>query len=265
MPATTCAQRTGSALDQQTQDALTPYVDAVAAATADLESIRSQLTTLERLRTPHQRLAERQEDINTLDSEWDRMRSEQLRLESNLQPPADVIRDLNQRFRQIVKDFDLPWASGRARLDADTLAPLVDEQAYHERGGGSRTAVSVAYSLTLLLHALADPERFHLPPRLIIDSPQKNLGSNDDDQNLAQNIYEQFILYTDEMRDLYGGRYEHFQLIIVDNNIPASIRRRFKLHEFKTDGFIHDLDHPHGTPEQGEQLELADLDKEHDE
>lgn len=247
-------------LDEQTRNAVAPYIDNLAAATAEVKSIDRQLSTLERIRTPHRRLAERQVAIDALRAERERLDSERLRLEGRLQPPADVIGELNRKFKKIVRDFDLPWSSGRARLDPDTLAPVVDEQEYDERGGGARTAVSVAYSLALLLHALADPERFHLPTLLIIDSPQKNLGRNDHDEDLAQRIYEQFILYTDQMRDLYGGRYEHFQLIIVDNDIPRSIRRRFKIHEFDADGFIRDLQHPHGVPESGEQLRLGDED-----
>lgn len=248
------------AVDEDTADAVTPYVDAVTAAATELEALRSELTTLERLKEPHRRLSERQEEINRLSVELDQAREQQVRVGAELNKPDDVLQRLNNLFGRVVSEFRLPWATGRARLDRDTLLPMVDDQDFDQRGGGSRTAVSVAYSLTLMMYALEDPTRFQLPQMLILDSPQKNLGRNDHDQDLATRIYRWIIDYFEVRREALGGRYETFQLVIVDNNIPTAVRSGFDtLIQFKDPhGFIRDLDHPHGEPAGYEQLALDD-------
>lgn len=248
------------AMDEDTADAVTPYVDAITAAATELEATRSEITTLERLKDPHRRLSERQEEIQRLSAELEQARAERVRVGAELNRPDEVLQRLNNLFRQIVSEFRLPWATGRARLDQNTLLPMVDDQDFDQRGGGSRTAVSVAYSLTLMMYALEDPTRFQLPQMLILDSPQKNLGHNDHDQDLATRIYRWMIDYFEVRREALGGRYETFQLIIVDNNIPAAVRGGFDtLIQFnEPHGFIRDLDHPHGEPADHEQLELDD-------
>ncbi|WP_338596721.1 hypothetical protein [Saccharopolyspora sp. SCSIO 74807] len=248
------------AVDEDTADAVTPYVDAITAAATELEALRSEITTLERLKEPHRRLSERQEEINRLSEELDQAREQQVRVGAELNEPDDVLQRLNNLFGRVVSEFRLPWATGRARLDRDTLLPMVDDQDFDQRGGGSRTAVSVAYSLTLMMYALEDPTRFQLPQMLILDSPQKNLGRNDHDQDLATRIYRWIIDYFEVRREALGGRYETFQLVIVDNNIPTAVRSGFDtLIQFKDPhGFIRDLDHPHGEPAGYEQLALDD-------
>jgi hypothetical protein len=46
----------------------------------------------------------------------------------------DVLEHLNELFRRVILGIDLPNSTGRARLDSETLLPLVDEQPFHKRG-----------------------------------------------------------------------------------------------------------------------------------
>ncbi|MFE2753995.1 hypothetical protein ACFXGA_18555 [Actinosynnema sp. NPDC059335] len=252
------------AVDAHLAAATAPHLDAIAAATGELEALRAQITALSRLRVPHDRLTAIDRDVQDRQGDLDVMRERHQRLLAGLVRPDVALTRLNSLFRQIVRKFGLPWATGRARMDPTTWTPLVDEQDFDQRGGGSRTAVSVAYSLALLLYALEDPEGFHLPHLLILDSPQKNFGRNSHDQGLATRMYDWLTTYLTDRRESLGGRYHDFQLIIVDNNIPGMVEKHFKpLHRFRdTAGFIRGLDHPHGPPVAGRQLELDEPDDE---
>ncbi|MFR9730043.1 hypothetical protein ACL03H_12505 [Saccharopolyspora sp. MS10] len=245
------------ALAEAADTAVAPHVDDIAAAAEERQSLRSAITALQRLREPHRHLAAQREKIGELREKQEEVDADLVRAEAELTRPEDVFEHLDKLFRGIVDAFDLPWATKRARLSRTTLLPLVDEQDFDERGGGSRAAVSVAYSLTLLKHALEDP-RFLLPPLLIIDSPQKNLGRNDTDEELATRMYEQISDYFEEGRRRAPGRFENVQLIVVDNDVPAGMRGRLeKLIDFENqEGFVRGLRHPHGRPAAPGQLEL---------
>ena len=62
-------------------------------------------------------------------------RRDRLVLDSaEVQPLEDVLEHLNGLFRRIIRGIDLPNSTGKARLDPDSLLPLVDEQTFHKRG-----------------------------------------------------------------------------------------------------------------------------------
>ncbi|HEY8372946.1 MAG TPA: hypothetical protein VIL00_09410 [Pseudonocardiaceae bacterium] len=239
-------------LDERTRTVVTPYVDTIATARADLESIRARLAELERLRRPYERLARRREQLDAQKADKKKAQQDLTRLRAELDQSQAGLDRLNELFLENIRAFGLPWATGKARLDPKTLLPLVDEQSFDQRGGGSRTAVSVAYSLALLMYALESPHLFRLPTLLILDSPQKNLGHNAEDQEVAARIYHRIGDYFEQRRQTLGGRYEHFQLIVVDNDLPAEVRPHFqKIVEFgegHLPGFVRGLTDPHATP-----------------
>lgn len=252
---------TRRAVDAHLATATAPHLDAIAAATGELEALRAQITALTRLQVPHDRLKAIGRDVEERQRELDGMRERHQRLLAGLVRPETALARLDSLFSEIVRAFQLPWATGRARMDPVTWTPLVDEQDFGQRGGGSRTAVSVAYSLALLLYALEDPESFHLPHLLILDSPQKNFGRNNHDQGLAARMYDWLTGYLKHRIEAIGGRYRDFQLIIVDNNIPDSARRQFSpvVRFDDNSGFVRGLAHPHGVPIPPEQLRLRDV------
>lgn len=248
-------------LDERLGESVAPHVDALTAAAAELSSILAESSALKRVREPHDRLAVREEEVATLRDEVAAIeyRRDQAAAEI-VADPDEVLDRLDSLFLHIVEAFHLPWASGRAHIDRSTLVPVVDEQDFAQRGGGSRTAVSVAYSLALLLCALEDP-RVELPTFLILDSPQKNLGHNRHDQDLAERIYRWLTDYLLLRREAVGERYGEFQLIVVDNDIPSTLRENFDaIVQFEGDqGFIQNLDFPHGEPDRPRQLEFGEL------
>jgi len=243
--------------DDRAGDVVTPYVDAIAHASSDLARIQGQLASLERIKDGHNRLRQKFDDIAELEEQQKTRRSQAVE-GGQLELLENVVDALNAIFRRIVQGIELPHATGRARLDPGSLMPLVDEQKFGQRGGGARSAVSIAYSLTLLTYTLEN-KLAKLPGLLIIDSPQKNFGANKDDKELAHRVYERFLDNASELKGIKDGRfYRPFQLLIVDNDIHPDIRRRIKVHQFRHDnGFIRGLADPHRTSGQGVQLALS--------
>ena len=248
-------------VDDRARDVVTPYVDAIAQASADLARIRGELASLERIGDSHNRLRKEFGDIAALEEQQKQRRSQAIEGDQ-VESLENVLDDLNEIFRKIVRGIELPHATGQARLDPETLLPLVDEQKFAQRGGGARSAVSIAYSLTLLTYTVENALA-RLPGLLIIDSPQKNFGSNKDDKGLAHRVYESFLDNALELKNFESGRfYRQFQLIIIDNDVHSDIRRRIKVHQFThEEGFIRGLADPHRTSGRGVQLTLGNADE----
>lgn len=245
-------------LDDRTRDGVTPYVAAISQATAELARIRQELSSLDRIQDAHSRLRRQFDEIAEMEKEQAERRQRLVINAANVRPLEDVLDHLNGLFRRIIRGISLPNSTGMARLDPETLLPLVDEQEFRKRGGGARAAVSIAYSLMLLTYT-REQDDAKLPAFLMVDSPQKNLGSNEDDMALSRRVYQRFIDYMGEL-DANKRFQRPFQLIIVDNDIPADIARQMKVVHFRRgSGFIRDLEAlDAGDPVQ---MSIDDLDE----
>lgn len=85
-----------------------------------------------------------------------------------------------------------------------------------------RTAINVAYRMTFLSHALVTGAT-DLPSLLIIDSPRKNVGYGNEDQQLIARLYAHFLDHiAGARRDTPHAR--PHQVIIVDNDLPSPAR-----------------------------------------
>jgi hypothetical protein len=243
-------------VDGHSRDSVTPFVDAIATASAELAGIDARLAALTGFQRGSERLNEQLRQVEDLEARQEDERAKARQHAAGLERADDVLTALNAIFQGIVHGISLPHATGQARLDADSLLPLVDEQKFSQRGGGAKSAVSIAYSLSLLTYTLHNALS-RLPSLLIIDSPRKNFGSNRDDQQLAHRVYERFLDHMEFLKDMPDKFHRPFQLVIIDNDIHPDIRKRVKVHEFKHDqGFIRNLPEPHGHAEATVQLSL---------
>lgn len=238
---------------RQTKDSVAPHLDAVAAAAAEVAGINQRITDLTEVAATLRRLDDERAEIDSLRA----TRAARAARDDNpgvgIYRPDAVVDELSKHFDETLADIGLPGYLGRAYIDPERLLPYVDGEPFRSRGGGGRTAVSLAYSLTLLQQSLRD-ELTALPCLLVIDSPKKGLGANKTDQEFARRVYQRFL---DAManRGLIGdGRYERpFQLIIVDNDKPK-VRGVRIVHEFtRGDGFIKNSIAPAGI--QGDLFE----------
>jgi hypothetical protein len=242
--------------DAQSRESVTPYVDAITDARSGLARIQQELATLDRIQDAHSRLRQQFDEISELQKEQEERRRNLVVRGTEVRRSEDVLAELSSIFRKIIRVIELPNATGKARLDEESLLPLVDEQRFSQRGGGARSAVSIAYSLALLTYAREETQT-DLPTLLMVDSPKKNFGSNKDDEALARRVYQRFI---DHMTELSGAGHVHrpFQLMIVDNDIHRDIERRVHVVRFnRQQGFIRDLDDLRAG--QAEQLTIDDL------
>lgn len=242
--------------DAQSRDSVAPHLDAITEASARLARIQQELATLDRIQDAHSRLSQQFDEINELLKEQEERKRNLVLRGGEVKRSEDVLAHLSSIFRKIIRVIELPNATGKARLDPDSLLPLVDEQRFSQRGGGARSAVSIAYSLALLTYAREDADS-DLPTLLMVDSPKKNFGSNKDDAALARRVYQGFIDY---MTELSGDSRFHrpYQLMIVDNDIHPDIEQGIHVVRFKRDqGFIRDLDSLRAG--QAEQLTIDGL------
>ncbi len=139
---------------------------------------------------------------------------------------ADVLRanrerlgELSEIFRETLQRLDLPWFGGKAEIDADTYLPMVDDQSLDElSSGGMKATVNLAYYLSNLVFALREPDAV-MPRFLMIDGLRKDFGSGREDLARAEHIYEFFEI---RQRMMSGPPARPFQLLIVDNDLPAS-------------------------------------------
>ncbi|TYB49320.1 hypothetical protein [Actinomadura chibensis] len=227
---------------EQTKDAVAPHLDAVAAASAELARIVQRITDLRELAESLQRLTEERTQIAELRSKRDALAAESDDPDVGIFRPEQVFDWLNEAFHETLKTIELPGYQGRAYIDPDLLLPYIDGMPFKARGGGGRTAVSIAYSLTLLTEAIED-DLTTLPGMLVIDSPKKGLGAtNKEDRQFARRVYSRFIEAMRRRGLSSDGRYERpFQLIIIDNDKPIVPGVKI-IHEFtRESGFIKKL------------------------
>jgi hypothetical protein len=121
--------------------------------------------------------------------------------------------ELSDLFAETVEYLNVPWAES-ANIDGTNYLPLVNGEKFDTLAvaGGTKTMVTVAYHLTLLSYTLSEPESL-LPGLLILDTPRKNLGFNNDDSRMGDQIYAR-------IRTLVSTYGASVQFIIADNDVP---------------------------------------------
>lgn len=202
--------------DLQTQSAV-PLIGAVEDAAGQAASIEGQLHSLIKTRESAARVHDMREQIRRLEQHQQQRRDRQVLNTAGLSSPEEVISTLSAILTGVIDQIELPHWTRRARIHPDTFLPIIDTRAFEQRGLGARSAVSIAYSLTLLTHALERPE-VKLPGLLMIDSPGKNLGTSKSDQKIADRLYEQILDYLQTWSTARAaGDRPPFQIIIVDS------------------------------------------------
>lgn len=140
----------------------------------------------------------------------------------------EVLNDLSAIFREILVLFDLPWFEGLAAIDESTYLPIVDGQTLNElSSGGMKATVNLAYYLSNLVFSLRDRSS-HMPRFLMIDGLRKDFGAGEQDLARADSIYR-FLLT--QQRTMTGPVAATFQMLVVDNDLPAGYSSQFNVLE----------------------------------
>lgn len=161
-------------------------------------------------------------------------------LSANAVDKQILMEQLSNTLYEILAAFEYPKLS-TAYIDDKRYLPYVRGRKYDDIGSlAGVTLITIAYYLTLLI--VGSAEMYYHPQLLIVDSPRKNLGAqntNDDDEE-----FKDEKIFNATIRCLYNiaeSRKEEIQMIVVNNGYPDFLPRECVVAEF-------DADERHGLP-----------------
>lgn len=199
--------------DELTRDAVSPRVQAVAEASTALERLRQHLVTIDQRMATWNRLSHLDEEVIQLRKRKRELDREIKQLEGAFAPREERIDELSRYFALEVAHLGVK-VNGKPTVSRDRYLPKIgdsDIDTLQASGGGSTTAINVAFSLALLNYALAYPD-VRLPNLLIIDSPRKGIGRTEqEDRQLWEGIFKRLTTLSGALR----GR---GQLVVADND-----------------------------------------------
>jgi cell division septation protein DedD len=134
------------------------------------------------------------------------------------------VEELSVLFSEILHAFSLPWLK-TAEVGRDTYLPLVNGLGRRAiSSGGMKTTTNVAYYLAIFALGLRDSEVL-TPSFLMLDSIRKDSGAGDRDLARSDRIYS-YLRTLQELRTSTPAARD-FQLLVVDNDLPADFERTF--------------------------------------
>ena len=203
-------------LDEAVVARLAPFISQRDMIRDRVSDIEQRIQDIERARSLIAGLRGRRSRLAEMQTEEQRLRSHIDRLRRQGEDHDHVVAALSARFGSILADFDFPKLDD-PRIDS-VFMPFVRGMRYSELGSaGSATLVSLAWHLAIFEEAMAK-DALH-PGFLMIDSPQKNLMSDDepdfDGDLIGDSIYAHLTRWA-------ASEGLESQLIIVDNAPRAS-------------------------------------------
>ncbi|ROP41871.1 hypothetical protein [Saccharothrix texasensis] len=199
--------------DELTREAVSPRVQAVAEASTLVENLRQNLTTIDQRVATWRRLGRLEDEAVQLRKRTRQLTKEIKQLEGQLAPRSERIAELSQLFALEVAHLGVR-VNGKPSINPDKYLPMIggsDLETLQASGGGTTTAINVAFSLALLNYAVGHTDVL-LPKLLILDSPRKGIGRTErEDQELGRRIYDRIKTLSEAL----AGR---GQLVVADND-----------------------------------------------
>ena len=144
----------------------------------------------------------------------------------------DRINFLEEKFREILEEFDAPEfvESGYTGIDRSTYLPLFRGRRFDElQSQGLKVIVNVAH---ILAHQLTAIEyELALPNILLIDGITANIGHEGLDWERVERIFNFLISTSEKVGD-------KLQIIVAENSIPESATRYIKVQFSESDKLI---------------------------
>ncbi|MEU5798720.1 AAA family ATPase [Streptomyces sp. NPDC047813] len=210
-------------LDARTREEISPLAAQIEGLAAAHATARTRTTLLGRQLEPHRRLAELYRSVQTCEDELKGVREEIRTRKNLLAHRRTTLGEFEEHFTELVGSVGLPGDPG-ARLNHTSLLPQVRAGNLTKVGHGVRCAINVVYRMAFLSYALVTGAT-DLPSFLVIDSPRKNVGYGDDDQELVGRLYTHFLDHIAGVRSGGALRTRPHQIIIVDNDLPQLPKR----------------------------------------
>jgi hypothetical protein len=186
-------------------------------------------------------------ELRAAGAERDRLAAEQVRLNSALagarsarRSGLESLKAFSELYGDLLKQMDLPNMERGGSVDRKRYVPLVDGEAVKaQSSGGLKTMANFAYFLAALQLRLKGYPTY-LPAFMMIDSPRKNHGSNDDDAASMERAYRLLSVLTMQRTST------KFQVIVADNDSPGEERDRFHQIELSREHKLIDIERLRG-------------------
>ncbi|MFF2041787.1 hypothetical protein ACFVVX_15245 [Kitasatospora sp. NPDC058170] len=214
-------------LDAQTRGMVSPHFEAIADASARGATLRASIDAVTQLRDSWARARAIDQTVRDIKARRTRATADQKARLAELAARKGLVTDLSRNFDTMVAELrPAPWIES-ATIDSTTYLPLINNGSFETLqadGGGIVTCINVAYSLTLLEFGITHPDVL-VPSLLIIDSPRKASGTNEQDQERGRRTYRRL----QAIAETFGSQ---IQLIIADNDsapVPSSTFGKIEL------------------------------------
>lgn len=241
-------------LDTESKELVSPFVAQLEKLVGDKATIQESKKSLDYRIKVRGSLEDIDNQNTVIDNKMTILRA-QLALLKDSAPTVDsVLEKLADYLADFLKAVKLKQSYGIG-LNNKLFLPIVRNAQYEElTSGGVRTLVSIGYVLALLNYSLENNTNH--PKLVMIDTVGKYLGKtsprfqetnreSDIEEGITQSdaskyteMYKQFILL-DKL-------YQNFQLIIVDNDLPASLEEELQQHVIKHFGETNNIGLPRG-------------------
>ncbi|MEJ9255698.1 AAA family ATPase [Bacillus wiedmannii] len=205
---------------------ISPFIEQIEQLNYEIGNICNDIERLEHNFAIKIRVSKINEKIVDEEKLYNNLNDRITNLQKDTITKADVIENLSALFAGILKEFTFPKLND-AYIKESNYLPYVRGIKYDELGsGGAITMTTMAYFLSI---ALLDTNNKNHPGLLIIDSPRKNLGADDDDEFKDEEIFNAIIKYfisiTDKDNTEKGEEAEvkvikDLQLIVINNGYP---------------------------------------------
>lgn len=205
-------------IENRTSERVTPRLQAYTDASNQLANARARQRELETVLRQWDRVDDLAAAEDHLRTERDRVRAELTRLETNHNDRRrEILDQLNTEFGQSIRRIGVPSIQ-TATIHPTNYLPVLNGKPFHRasKGGGIITATQIAY-WTSILYVVVSRGDTNFPAFLLIDSPRMALNAATD---ISTALYRR-------LANTAGARPGKLQLIIADNQLPATLQRDF--------------------------------------
>lgn len=206
-------------IDERTRTRVTPRLQAYADATRKVERRQTEGPALEAVRRQWDRLSDLNQYAESLEERRQVLRGDIKTLEAEDKARrGPLMTRLSAEFQRTVEEFRIPNGQ-RATINDTTYLPELNGRSLEtiRNGGGTTTAIQVAYWLSLLTVASGEETFNPYPTFLLIDSPRLALNTATE---MTRQMYRRMV----NQANAAPGR---FQFIVADNELPADYKAGF--------------------------------------
>ncbi|MED4013655.1 MULTISPECIES: hypothetical protein [Priestia] len=226
------------ALDINSEKFVSPFIKQRDIYVAELSSINEQLNKVDYFLKIRNQLKEISEKENLLNNQIEDLKKKLDSLKETAPSITSIINSIGTYLSEFLNFIPIKNAYG-VRISEKTFLPIVRERDYANlTSGGLRTLVSIGYIISLLKNSLYTNTNY--PGFIMLDTVGKYLGktknnsnkdtdrSEDkkellDDPTKYVNIYKFF----DEMSTSFIEKGIKHQIIIVDNDFPEELEKKY--------------------------------------